>query len=163
MSELIIKQRLLSLLDSFNVTDEKGKVKYKVKGKMSMSRHKLVVYDAKGRELATLKEKIVKLMPTFNVIVGGKTIGRIKKEVTVFRPKYYVDFRNWNVTGNIVEWDYTIKEGNKVVAVTRKKLFRLTDTYSITVNDPADELDALLVILAIDAARCAKGKDGEDI
>lgn len=163
MSELILKQRIATLLDSFKIYDGHGDLKYLVKGKLSLSRHKLVVYDRSGRELAVLKEKIIKLLPTFTIKIDGKTVGHIKKELTIFAPKFKVDFNNWKVKGNIMEWDYAIYDGKREVARMKKRLMRLTDTYSITVNDPDDELYALLVVLAIDAAKCSKGKDGDDV
>ena len=31
------------------------------------------------------------------------------------------------------------------------------DTYAIDINDPADELDGLMLVIAIDAANCTQG------
>ena len=163
MTELILKQRIVSLLDSFKIYDSHGDLKYIVKGKLSLSRHKLVVYDADGRELATLREKIIKLLPTFQIKIDGKTIGNIKKELTIFSPKFHVDFNKWKVKGNILEWDYAIYDGRREVARMSKKLMRLTDTYSIKIDREEDELYALLVVLAIDAVKCSKGKNGDDV
>ena len=38
----------------------------------------------------------------------------------------------------------------------RKEFFNLTDTYAINIDYPEDELDALMVVLAIDMANRAK-------
>lgn len=40
------------------------------------------------------------------------------------------------------------------MAAVGKELFRLTDTYSIDVIDPANALYVLMIVLAIDAENC---------
>ena len=56
-----------------------------------------------------------------------------------------------------MEWDYTVREAcGGVVATISKELFRLTDTYTIEVADPADALCALMLVLAIDAEKCSR-------
>jgi len=39
-----------------------------------------------------------------------------------------------------------------------KELFRLTDTYVIDVINPQDALLSLMIVLAIDAAKCSRSK-----
>ncbi len=42
------------------------------------------------------------------------------------------------------------------MALVSKEPFKWTDTYSIDVFDPADALDALMLVLAIDAEKCSR-------
>ena len=46
--KLLLKQKLFSWFDSYNVYDEYGETVFKVKGQLSFG-HRLVVYDANGR------------------------------------------------------------------------------------------------------------------
>ena len=62
--KLILKEKILSVLDSFNVYDEKDNVCFKGKGKIALT-HKQVIYDAKGNELGVVKEKIIDILPNF--------------------------------------------------------------------------------------------------
>ncbi len=39
-----------------------------------------------------------------------------------------------------------------------KKLFTWGDTYAIDIADPEDEIDGLLLVLAIDAANCTQNE-----
>ena len=59
--------------------------------------------------------------------------------------------------GDFFEWDYSVfdRAGN-VIATVSKELFHLTDTYVIDVQDPADGLSALMLVLAIDAEKCSR-------
>lgn len=159
--KLILKERLISWFDSFNIYYESGEICFKVKGKLAWG-HKLVIYDASGREVAMIREKIVDILPQFNLFKNGKKVGTIKKKLTILRPKFRIDFNGWDIDGNWMEWDYTIrsKKGKKVAAIY-KKLLRLTDTYVIELEHETDALDALMVVLAIDAEKCSERKKEE--
>jgi len=159
--KLYLKEKMLSILDSFNVYDEDDDIYFKVKGKVALS-HKLVIYDAKGKEVGMVKEKIIDILPTFNLYKDGEKVGECKKKLTLIKPKFDIDFNGWEIEGNWLEWDYSIvdKKG-KDIAVISKKLFRLTDTYVIDVKKESDALDALMVVLAIDAEKCRRESNNE--
>ena len=60
----------------------------------------------------------------------------------------------WTVEGEFMEWDYCITDTvGATVASVSKELFHMTDTYVIDVSDPEDALQALMVVLAIDAEK----------
>ena len=154
--KLVLKEKILSILDSFNVYDENDDIYFKVKGKVALT-HKTAIYDAKGREVGMVKEKIIDILPTFNLYKDGEKVGECKKKLTLIKPKFEIDFNGWDIKGDWLEWDYSIVDKNgKNVAVISKKLLRLTDTYVIDVKDEADALDALMVVLAIDAEKCRR-------
>ena len=46
----------------------------------------------------------------FELYENGKYIGRIKKKLTLFSPGFDIDFNGWQVDGNLLEWDYTIRD-----------------------------------------------------
>ena len=61
--------------------------------------------------------------------------------------------------GTLTEWNYTIVgESYDSVAIIRKEIFNVTDTYVIDVKDPENALDALMFVLAIDAEKCSRNK-----
>ena len=63
----------------------------------------------------------------------------------------------WHVEGSFWEWDYSVVDGGgRQIARISKELFNLTDTYSIEVNNSADALCALMLVLAIDAEKCSR-------
>jgi uncharacterized protein YxjI len=154
--KLILKEKILSVLDSFNVYDEHDDVYFKVKGKVALT-HKLAIYDAKGKEVGMVKEKIIDILPTFLLYKDGEKVGECKKKSTLIIPKFAIDFNGWEIKGNWLEWDYSIVDADgSTVAVISKKLLRLVDTYVIDVKRESDALDALMVVLAIDAEKCRR-------
>ena len=154
---LLFKQRLFSWLDSYDIYYENGDVAFTVQGRLSWG-HRLHVLDASGRHIATLQERVMTLLPKFELYIGDQYVGCIRKEFTLFRPRFTVECSGWDIQGDLFAWDYQIiGQNGRTVATVSKQIFRLTDTYVIDVENPQNALLALLVVLAIDAEKCSDG------
>ena len=149
---LIFKQRMFSWFDSYDIYDEYGNVVYTMEGKMSWGR-RLHIHDAAGNHIATLKQKIIAFLPTFEMYLGDRYVGSIRKEFTLLRPSFYIDCNGWQIEGDFLEWDYEIKDGGVVVATMQKKIMNWTDTYVLDVREAYDAVTVLMVALAIDAEK----------
>lgn len=154
--KLLFQQRMFSWFDSYDIYYENGETAYTVKGQLSWG-HCLKIYDPQGYEVGTVKEKVLAFLPRFEVYLGDRYLGMIRKEFTLFVSQFTIDFLGWQVDGGFLEWDYTVRsrEG-QTVAVISKELFHWTDTYVIDVADPRDALPALMLVLAIDAEKCSR-------
>ena len=154
--KLLFKQRLFSWFDSYDIYDEAGNTIFVVKGQLAWG-HRLKIYDAQGREIGTVKERILTLLPKFEMYLGDRYIGCISKEFTFFLPKYNIDCNGWHIDGDLFEWDYQIlNSSGRPVANITKELWNWTDTYVIDVLDSQDALCALMLVLAIDAEKCSR-------
>ena len=119
--------------------------------------HKLKIYDRSGAEVGMVQQRVLTLLPKFELYVGDAYAGCLSKEFTFFKPCYNIDFNGWYVEGNFFEWDYSVfNAAGNTVATVSKELLHLTDTYVIDVEDPADSLCALMLVLAIDAEKCSR-------
>ena len=97
-------------------------------------------------------------LPQFELYAYGDYLGCLKKEFTLFTPRFVFDCSDWQVEGSWTEWDYAITSPSQgLVAAIGKELFNWTDTYVIDVEDQSNALCALMVVLAIDAEKCGKG------
>jgi uncharacterized protein YxjI len=56
-----------------------------------------------------------------------------------------------------LEWSYDVYSGCSAVVHISKKLFHWGDTYEIDIANPQDEIMALMLVIAIDAANCSQG------
>ena len=154
--KLLFKQRLFSWFDSYDIYNEAGQTVYTVRGQLAWG-HCLKIYDAQGREIGTVKERILTFLPKFEMYLGDRYVGCISKEFTFFLPKYHIDCNGWHVDGDLFEWDYQIlNSSGSLVANITKELFNWTDTYVIDVRNPQDALCALMLVLAIDAEKCSR-------
>lgn len=151
---LLIKQRKFSWSDTFDVYDEHGKKKYFVKGELISVGHKLHVFDNKGKEIGLIKQKLISMLPSFHIYINGEKVGHVQKKIGLFHPKFEVDYKKWDIDGDVMGWNYTVKNGRKKVAKITKELLRWGDTYVIKYDDPKDELMAMMLVIAIDAATC---------
>lgn len=155
--KLLFKQRVFSWFDSYDIYDESGNTMYVVKGKLSWG-HRLEIYDRFGEHLGTVKEEILTLLPRFNMYAGDTYLGQIKKEFTFFKPRFSLDCNGWQVAGDWFEWDYQVTApGGQVIMSASKELFRWSDTYEMDIYDEQNALLCLMIVLAIDAAKCSQG------
>ena len=154
--KLLFKQRFFSWFDSYDIYNEAGETLYTVRGQLSWG-HCLKIFDFSGREIGTVKERVLTLLPKFELYLGENYMGCISKEFTLFRPKFDIDFNGWHVEGSFMEWDYNIIDSyGRCIATVSKELFNWTDTYVIDVARPDDALCALMLVLAIDAEKCSR-------
>ena len=154
--QLLFKQRMFSWLCSYDIYDEAGAPVYTVKGQLAWG-HCLKIFDRYGKELGTVKQKVLTWLPKFELYLADRYIGSICRELTFWRPRYQIDCKGWTVAGNPFEWDYSIyNSGGALVATVSKQLFNWTDTYVLDVVDPEDALYVLMLVLAIDAEKCSR-------
>ena len=154
--KLLFKQRFFSWFDSYDIYDESGNTIYVVKGQLSWG-HCLKIFDRYGSEIGTVKERVLTLLPKFEIYEKNNYIGCISKEFTFIKQKYNIDFNGWHIDGSFMEWDYTIVDshGNKIAEIS-KELLRMTDTYVLDISKPEDALYVLMFVLAIDAEKCSR-------
>ncbi len=159
---LYFKQRMFSWFDSYDIyymdhpDGETEAVAFTVEGQLAWG-HCLHILDAQGRHIATVQQKVLTWLPRFDLYVGEECIGSIRKEFTLLRPAFSLDFNGWRVEGSVMEWEYTILDAQgQQVASVYKELFHWADTYVIDIERAEDALYALMVVLAIDAEKCSR-------
>lgn len=158
MMKLLFKQRFFSWLDSYDIFDEMGNAVFQVEGRISWG-HCLEIYNMAGLHLGTVKEEVLTFLPRFRIYVADQLMGEIRKEFTFFRPKFTLDFNGWTVEGDFWQWDYEVMNGSETIMRASKRLWNFTDTYEIDVVKPENVLYSLMIVLAIDAAKCSSGND----
>ena len=157
--ELHIRQRIFSWGDSYDVFDDSGEARYEVRSAFFSLGHQIHVYDKRadeGRdEVGSIRQKLFTLMPTFEIEIGGRVIGTVRKKFTLLRQNYEVDYRGWDVEGDFLGWDYRVVQASREVLSITKEIWNWSDTYTLRFRDPADEIPGLLLVIAIDAANCS--------
>ena len=148
--KLYIKEKVFSWGDKFTVKDSHGEDKYVVEGEVFSWGKKLHVYDRNGREVAFIKQEVWSFLPRFYVFCGDRQVAEIKKEFTFLFPRYTIEGLGWEIEGSFMAHDYQItKRGRKIVTIS-KEWMTWGDSYELDIADPADELVALAVVIAID-------------
>ena len=155
--QLCIRQRVFSWTDSYDVYDENGVARYFVRAEFLSLGHQIHVYEKRtGREVGSIHQRLLSLLPTFDIVMDGQRRGSVSKQLSLFTPRYTVDFRGWDVEGDLLGWDYSVYQGNLEVMNISKAWLSWGDTYTLEYTNPAHEMPGLLLVLAIDAANCDK-------
>ena len=148
--KLYIKEKVFSWGDKFTVKDAYGEDKYIVEGDVFTFGKKLHVYDRAGREVAFIKQEVWSFLPRYYVFCGDRKIAEIKKEFTFLFPRYTIEGLGWEIDGSFMAHDYQITKRDRKIVTISKEWMTWGDSYELDIADPADELVALAVVIAID-------------
>jgi uncharacterized protein YxjI len=159
----LVKERFFALGDDFDITDEHGQRVLHVDGKVLSLRGRLVVEDPAGRPVAEVTRKLVALRPTYEISIGGERAAQVRKHLfTPFRDKFTIDIPgpdDLEMTGNLLDHEFTIRQGGQTVATVSKRWFSLHDTYAVDVAPGQDDVLILAAVLALDMAEERERKD----
>ena len=148
--KLYIKEKVFSWGDKFTVKDEYGQDRYIVEGEVFSWGKKLHVYDMSYNEVAFIKQEVWSWLPRYYVFCGDLQVAEIKKEFTLFYPRYTIEGLGWEIDGSFWAHDYQITcSGRQIVSIT-KEWMTWGDSYELDIANPADEIIALAVVLTID-------------
>ncbi len=160
-----MRQKLVSIGDDFVIENEQGQKVYRVDGKVLRIRQTLDFKDMDGKKLAQIQERMMRVKDTMAIEdADGKTVAEVKKAlIAPLRDRYTVRIKggpDMKITGNILDYEYNIEEGNRKVAEISKKWFRLTDTYGVEIAPGEDEVLILAATVALDMmSHPDKGKE----
>ena len=135
--KLYMKQKVFSLKDRFTIVNEYGEVCYTAEGEFWTFLKRLHIYDHEGNEAACLQQ-VFSFMPKYEVIANNHMIAVVKKKISFPRS------------------EYEITNDSRVIVSVHKEWMSWGDSYEIDVKDPLDEVNALAVVLAIDAVLAAQ-------
>lgn len=152
----IIKERFFRLGEDSDILDESGQPVFHVDGKVFTLRNLLIVQDLNGQEVARVHRKLLALRPTYEITIGGQEVAEVRKHFfTPFRDKFTIDVPgpdDLEMTGSLLDHDFTIRRGDRVVATVSKAWLTLRDTYGVEIAEGEDDVLILASVLALDLA-----------
>jgi uncharacterized protein YxjI len=154
MQRYIIRQKIISITDNFTIRTPDGTDVYNVKGRLISIGDKLVLCETHGDDRVVIKEKLLRVRPTYRITRNGQTLATINKRLlTVMRDRFKVNVPHepeLEITGNIWAHEYRFLRQGKEVAHVSKAWISLTDRYGVQVNDDEDTLLYLACAIVID-------------
>lgn len=150
-----IRQKLISIGDDFWIENDRGQKVFKVDGKVLRIRKTLVLEDLNGSKLCQIQERLLAIKDTMVIMDGnGEKLATVRKAlIAPLRDRWHVtvkDGPDLNVQGNLLDHEYSIKQGLKKVAEVSKKWFRVTDTYGVEVKEGQNDILILAITIVID-------------
>jgi len=155
VNRYMMRQNLVSIGDDFYIENEHGERVFHVDGKALTIRDTLIFEDMQGRPLCKIKEKLMHIKDTMEIEDrDGKTIATVKKDlINVLRDHWTIKVKgspDLDVKGNVLDFNYQIKEGRHEVAEVSKKFFRMRDTYGVEIQPGQNNVLILAVTVALD-------------
>ncbi len=147
-----VTHKTLALGGDYTVRDESGSQVLYFDGKVfNFGGKKIVVLDAKGKEVARIRKKLLSFYPAYVVRRKGNIPTIIRKCGFSIRNDFIIDVPGSNdmrVVGDFIAHEYTIKRGSVDVARVSKKFFSAVDSYGVDIQsgDPVILLSAVVVI-----------------
>ena len=152
----LIRERLFRLGEDSDITDEHGRPVLQVDGKVLSLRNRLVVRDPEGREVAQVQRKLIAMRPTYEISIAGHHAAEVRKRLfTQFGDRFTIDVPgpdDLEVTGDLLDHEFTIRRGDRTVATVSKRWFSMRDTYAVDIAAGQDDLLLLAGVLALDLA-----------
>ena len=150
-----LRQKMIAIGNDFWIENEQGVQVYKVDGKALRLHKTFYLEDSHGKKLAKIQKRLLTLKETMEVEgPDGEQLALVKKALfTPLKEHFVVKVKNGpdlEVHGNILDYEYTIGEGDDKVAQVSKKFLHLRDSYSIEIEPGQDDVVILSVVVCID-------------
>lgn len=151
-----LKEKLWSIGDDSWILDEHGDRIFKVNGKALRIRRTLVIEPRDGGELYKIQERKLRIKDTMVIETPeGATAATVKEKlISPIRHRLeaeLADGTELEITGNILDHEYEIKNGKQQVAKVSKKWIRVRDTYGIGIMPGHDQALILAIAVCLDS------------
>ena len=147
----LVREKIFSIKDDFWITDADGNRAYFIDAKILSLRHTLELQDASGAVLAAIKHKLLTFTDAMEIEHDGAVVATVHK--AVFSPLHHranIDLSGGGrieAVGNLLDKDFEIRDGHRVLAQVSRAWFRIRDTYGVDVAP--GENDALMIAIAV--------------
>lgn len=157
----VMKQKWLSLTDSYVIRNEMNQEVYQVVGELFTLGHRLSFQDMAGNEFAQIRQKLLSWGPTYELYHAEQLIAVIKKQLfTFFNCRFTVDVEgpdDLEASGDFLDHEYTFTRGGTQIARVSKQWFTWTDTYGVDIADGQN--DGLILASAVVIDLCCHDRN----
>ncbi len=149
----LVKQKIFSLTDSFEIEDESGQIVITAKGKFFSISSSQTLFDQRGNELLKIKRKYLTLLPACKLLCADGSEWLIRK---CFWPFWTSRFTitgtagELEINGNLWQHEYQINKGGKTLAAVSKAWFSWSDTYGVEIFESDFTAQLLATVIVID-------------
>jgi len=149
----LMKQKIFTLRDKFEVFDEHEQLAYVAKGGFFSFRKKLKLIDNQEKEVAEIKQKLFAIKPTFFITLADGQLCKIKKcFFPLFTSRFVISLPNTHIVieGDFFAHEYRFIVATEEIACVSKRWFSFGDTYGVDIKYPEDVSLILSCVAVID-------------
>jgi len=141
-SVFVLKEKWFSIGTSIAILDENGKNAYYGVGKLIHIGLDMYLEDLNGQKLYQITHKLISLMPEYEIWQGNTHVGKVRKEITLFRPAFHfnnlVTGDKMEVHGDFHAYEFKIEQNGQLVATISKKHTTFKDAYGVMIEPGFD-------------------------
>lgn len=148
-----IREKFWSLGNKFQIRDEGDEPVFLVNGMAFSWGDKLSFQDLDGNELAFINQRMMSLMPRYEIHRGGELFAEITKKFSWFKQKFLLDVpgpNDYEIEGSFWQHEFVFTRSGRSVARISKKHFAWTDSYGVDIVDGEDDVAILCACIVID-------------
>uniref|UniRef100_A0AC35FZM9 LURP-one-related family protein n=1 Tax=Panagrolaimus sp. PS1159 TaxID=55785 RepID=A0AC35FZM9_9BILA len=149
-----IREKIFSLRDNFQIKDEFDVIAYTVRSKLLTIGDKLTLESPEGIPLVRIEQEVMHLLAHYNIIsaINDQTLATLKQKWTWLKHKCEITsvFGLYELTGNIIAYEFVITKNGEVVATVSKKWFSWTDSYGVEVVETEDHAFIMALVIVVD-------------
>ena len=149
----LLKQKIWSFTDDFVIRDAEQNEVFHIEGKFFSWGDKLSFRDRDGQELAYISQKLLSLLPRYEIYRNGDLFAEVMKELSWFKSHFTLDVpgpNDYTIRGSFLSHEYTFERAGREVARVSKAYFAWSDTYGVDIVDGEDDVAILATCIVID-------------
>ena len=146
---LFINEKLFSIHHKFYVLNEQNENVYEIASQVISFGDKTTVTDMMGNKVAYIEQRLLHLMPNYDIYINDQLACTIAKKFKLFKNDYELS-NGYKIEGNFMALNFTIydKNGNQIGELSRK-FISIGDKYTIDIYDESKLPIVLSIIVAI--------------
>ena len=148
---LFTTTKILSLHHHIDITDEHEEIVYRADSKVISIRDKTDIFEAAGRHVAHIENKLLTLRETHIVTMADGTRFDLSNEILhVVKDITNIVGLGWQLRGNILGLNFELydKDGS-VIAVIGQKAVSIHDKYCIDIYKTEHEQKVIAILVAL--------------
>ncbi len=155
INDFILKKRILSLREHYDLEDRSGTKLGEAEGNLIQLPARFVVIDSNGSEMMRLEGKVLSLRSQFTFYDNaGAELGTMKKKILkpigeeFWLEKNGVEFMR--IYGNFTEHDYQMQVNDIQVASVHRKWIAIRDTLEVSITGEVDHRVVIGAVIVIE-------------
>ncbi|CAM5473705.1 LURP-one-related family protein [Streptomyces xanthochromogenes] len=160
----LVRDKIFAIGDDYWIETEDGRQAFLADGKALRLRDTLELKDPAGRVLITLREKMFSLRDAMTIERDDQALATVRrKRLSLLRNHYrvrLVEGTELDVTGKILDREFTIEYDGELLAHVSRKWFRVRETYAV--NVVREDADAALLLAVVICVIRMDEKDRDD-
>ena len=151
VKSLYTSTEILTLHHRIEVTDETGKVVYRVETQFPSIHDKTDIYTQDGRHVSHFERKLFTIHEIHYVdMENGKHFVLSNELFHLIKDITNIEGLGWKLVGNFLQLNFTIRDAaGELIAVVSQKYLSIHDKYAVDIYKPEYEEEVITILIVL--------------